>query len=144
MSRLLRLVAAGLLVGVPAAGLAKIISKKPILIGKDGIIQACYNQRTGTLRIVNEATECRARETSVAWMRAGIQPGQGAPGPAGPPGPAGRPGPKGPPGDNGPRGPQGQPGLQGPPGPAGVCSCGSVTTTTRAPTTTTTTTNPPT
>jgi hypothetical protein len=132
-------VARGALAGAP-------VRKKPILIGSDGIITACYSQKRGTLRLVNEASECKPRESSVAWMRAGEQTARGLQGPPGPPGAPGRPGLQGAPGQRGTPGQQGPPGVQGlpgppgqtgQPGPPGVCSCGPTTTVTSSTTTTT-------
>jgi hypothetical protein len=124
--------------GVASGALAAPVRKKPILIGSDGIIQACYSQTRGTLRLVNEASECKPRESSIAWMRANEQTARGQQGPPGPPGPPGRPGLSGPPGQRGAPGQTGSPGAPGPPGPAGVCSCGATTTTATSSITTTT------
>jgi hypothetical protein len=79
-----------------------------------GRIEACANDRDGTLRLLMGRAECATNETKIEWN---------AEGPRGPAGPQGIQGPEGPPG---PEGPEGQPGadgvdgLQGPPGPPGA------------------------
>jgi hypothetical protein len=70
-------------------------------IPSDGkIINACYDARTGDVRVIDFAAgqRCSSRERSLDWNQAGetgAQGAAGAEGPAGPPGPAG---PQGPPG----------------------------------------------
>ena len=76
------------------------------------LIRACYQTRTGTLRLLTEpSASCRDNETPIDWNR------QGVPGPAGPPGPQGE---QGPVGTTGPAGPQGEAGVPGPVGPTGA------------------------
>jgi hypothetical protein len=89
----------------------------------DGVIHACYHTGNGGIRVVNDATECSAGESSLDWYQAGAA---GAQGPAGPPGLDGAEGPQGPPGADGaaglqgPLGADGADGAQGPQGPAGA------------------------
>lgn len=68
------------------------------------VIHACASAKKGTVRIVDQPTDCVVTETPLSWNE------QGPPGPEGPPGA---------PGPVGPAGPQGEPGEQGPAGPAG-------------------------
>ena len=77
-----------------------------------GVIDACYESRTGVLRLIDAEAgkRCLSRETLISWNE------KGDPGPPGPQGPTG---PKGDQGETGPVGPQGPTGSQGPPGPAG-------------------------
>ncbi len=58
----------------------------------DGVIEACYQKKTGKLRVVDRASACRKSEIPLAWNQEGEK---GDPGPAGPPGPVGPPGPAG-------------------------------------------------
>jgi len=79
--------------------------------GSDGVIRGCYQKNSGSLRIVDSASECKKNERAISWNQKG-QPG--------PPGPAGLRGPSGPKGDQGPPGPQGPKGDIGPRGPQGA------------------------
>ena len=57
-----------------------------------GIIHACYGNKSGALRAVNSAADCKKTETALTWSQMGPQgiPGpQGLPGAMGPAGPAG-------------------------------------------------------
>jgi len=92
-------------------------------------INACYNSRSGALRIVNDASECRGSEAFTSWNQIGPVGPMGPAGPTGATGPAGlqgAPGPAGLIGDTGAAGatgqtgPQGPLGLTGPVGPAGT------------------------
>jgi hypothetical protein len=41
--------------------------------GTDGRIHGCYNDATGDLRVIDDATEtCRVSETAVSWSQSGI------------------------------------------------------------------------
>jgi type VI secretion system Hcp family effector len=75
-----------------------------------GVIRACVSDKTGDLRIVDDADDCHAREHLVTWNRTG---------PVGPMGPQGLIGPTGPQGLQGLRGLQGETGATGPQGPQG-------------------------
>lgn len=59
-------------------------------------IQACVNDRTGLVRVVEGPSDCRSNEDPLAWARQGL-PGE--------PGPTGRQGPEGPQGEPGPSSP---------------------------------------
>jgi hypothetical protein len=75
------------------------------------------NGRSGQLRLVVQASDCRKNETHVAWVQTGVQ------GPAGVTGAQGLGGPKGDKGDLGlvgPTGPIGPTGAVGPAGPTGA------------------------
>lgn len=85
----------------------------------DDVIYACYNRKTGALRVANDQYSCKGSENLLYWNQAGPRGEQGPAGPAGPAGeqgPAGPAGLKGDPGSPGPPGPQGPQGPQGPPG----------------------------
>jgi hypothetical protein len=79
------------------------------------VINGCYDQKTGVLRI---SGSCTAKETAISWNQVGPQGLQGEKGQQGDPGPQGPPGEKGEKGDTGPQGPQGETGPQGPRGPS--------------------------
>jgi hypothetical protein len=67
-----------------------------------GVIQACYDNSTGAVRLVNKpSTDCTVGETAITWNQTGPPGAAGGPGPAGSPGPAG------------PRGEAGAPGAPG-------------------------------
>ena len=92
------------------------------------VINACYNEDSGRIRIVQSTSECRDREheRALSWNIDGPAGPQGPAGPmglSGPPGPAGAQGPAGAAGPAGPvgaTGPAGAPGAAGPIGPAGA------------------------
>src|SRR5579872_4183566 len=95
------------------------------------VIEACYQNSTGRLRIVDNSG-CANGERKVTWNVRGPQGLRGEPGVAGAPGPAGPkgltgpagaqglPGAAGPKGDRGPAGPPGTDGLPGQRGPVGA------------------------
>jgi hypothetical protein len=90
-----------------------------ISAGADDVINACYNRKTGVLRIVEDQYSCKKTENPISWNQIGLRGEQGPAGGAGPKGeqgPAGPPGPKGEQGPQGPAGPQGPKGEQGPSG----------------------------
>lgn len=58
-------------------------------------IHACVHDRTGDVRIVDDAEGCKQQEAPVSWNT------EGPPGPPGPEGPEGPQGPEGPPGQDG-------------------------------------------
>lgn len=87
--------------------------------GREPVVHACANVRSGALRV---ARRCRRRETAITWnVRGpeGVTGAFGAAGPVGPQGLRGDPGLMGPPGTTGPGGPQGAQGDTGPQGPKG-------------------------
>jgi type VI secretion system secreted protein Hcp len=69
--------------------------------GEDGTIQGCYSRVTGSLRVAENADDCRTFETPIAWNQRGPKGDPGIPGPAGPKGDTGAQGPAGPPGASG-------------------------------------------
>ena len=89
------------------------------------VIQGCYSNTNGNIRIVDQASQCRNTETSIEWNKQGIQGEVGPQGPQGLKGDTGDQGPQGLKGDagatgeTGPRGPKGDTGAAGPAGPAG-------------------------
>ena len=85
----------------------------------DDVINACYNRKTGVLRIVEDQYSCRKTENPISWNQMGPPGDRGPAGVAGPKGEPGAPGPPGPKGEQGVAGPQGPKGEQGAPGPAG-------------------------
>jgi hypothetical protein len=94
----------------------------------DAVVTACAS-RSGQLRLVDSASDCRNNETPLQWSirgprgprgeqgPTGLQGSQGPKGSEGPQGPRGERGPKGEQGEQGPEGPQGPQGAQGPTGP---------------------------
>lgn len=60
----------------------------------DGEITACYDNRSGILRVIDaeEGVQCRTSETALTWSQTGPQGPQGIQGPPGPPGPPGEDG----------------------------------------------------
>ena len=96
-------------------------TKWPGRPGKKGTYGACYEVKTGSLRLVHAAAGCRPGEHRVSWARRGPH---GPEGPKGGPGAVGPEGPRGAMGETGSAGPAGAPGTsggagpQGPPGPA--------------------------
>lgn len=97
------------IVGVSTVGLAGAITT--------GLIYACVNNSSGTIKIVSATTACANNEIQVVWNAEGIV---GATGPTGPEGPTGPIGPTGPTGALGPTGPIGPTGAIGPTGPMGA------------------------
>lgn len=82
----------------------------------DGVINGCYVNRTGQLRVIDSSTEqCRSHETALSWQQQGPQ------GPAGPEGP---PGPQGMRGEQGASGADGRDGVDGKDGAPGPGSAG--------------------
>ncbi|MEW6183649.1 MAG: hypothetical protein AB1500_10845 [Bacillota bacterium] len=95
----------------------------------NGIINAAYHKRDGTLRLIfDEGVGIKKDEVPISWNvtgpqgekgDTGEQGPQGIQGETGPAGPAGPEGPPGPQGEIGPMGPQGEQGPQGETGPMG-------------------------
>ena len=98
--------------------------------GGTGVINGCYEKRTGILRVIDAdaGAKCLSFETPISWNvggPTGPKGPQGDPGPVGDKGPAGDKGPTGDPGpagDKGPVGDKGPTGDQGPQGPAGAAN----------------------
>jgi hypothetical protein len=93
--------------------------------GPTGVINGCYDGKTGQLYVIDHTKTCGRGQYSLNWNvegpagPAGPQGATGAAGPAGPAGPQGETGPAGPAGANGAAGPQGEAGPAGPAGPMG-------------------------
>ena len=81
-----------------------------------GLIYACVNNSSGTIKVVSATSTCANNEIMLVWN------GEGAQGPAGPTGPTGPTGATGPTGPTGATGPTGPTGATGPTGPAGTFS----------------------
>ena len=89
--RMLALAIAGLGVG---AGLAY-----AVIPSAGGVINGCYEQKNGLLRVIDAGADCRKSEAPIHWNQVG---------------------PAGPRGEQGPQGERGVPGPQGEQGPPGV------------------------
>src|SRR4051794_27348718 len=101
--------------GAVLAGAAGVATATSMVQGSTTTaIQACQNNGSGLLRVVNSTSDCRQNETALTWNVAG------ATGPAGPAGATGPAGPAGPTGAKGATGANGATGATGPAGPAGA------------------------
>src|SRR3954447_19032299 len=101
--------------GAVLAGAAGVATATSMVQGSTTTaIQACQNNGSGLLRVVNSTSDCRKHETALTWNVAG------ATGPAGPAGATGPAGPAGPTGAKGATGANGATGLTGPAGPTGA------------------------
>ena len=78
------------------------------------VIEGCYSNTNGNIRIVDQAAQCRSTETSIEWNKQGIQ------GDTGPQGPQGLKGDTGATGETGPQGLKGDTGATGETGPKGL------------------------
>ena len=95
-----------------------------------GVIHACRNKTSGTVRVIDTATtqQCTSSEAALTWSQTGPRGATGATGVTGPrgltgaTGPIGATGPRGLPGTTGATGPAGPTGATGPAGPAGPAS----------------------
>lgn len=92
--------------------------------GSDGVINGCYEKRTGILRVIDTEAgkRCLSFETAISWNQggtAGPQGPMGDKGPTGDKGPQGEPGVAGDKGQAGDKGPIGDPGAVGEKGPLG-------------------------
>lgn len=90
----------------------------------NGVINACRDDRTGSLNVIDEGQTCRRGTTPISWNQRGPQGPQGWQGPMGPQGPQGASGPQGVQGERGFTGPQGPQGASGPQGPQGAPGAG--------------------
>src|SRR3954452_17577722 len=100
--------------GAVLAGAAGVATATSMVQGSaTTAIQACQNNGSGLLRIVDSTRDCRKNETALTWNVAGAT---GPAGPAGATGPAGPAGPTGPQGAAGGTGPTGAAGATGPAG----------------------------
>lgn len=102
------------LIGTTTIGLASVAAT--------GIIEACVNDSSGTIKIVSATTPCSNNEIRLVWNREGLAGATGATGPTGATGaqgPAGATGATGATGASGADGASGAAGATGPTGPQG-------------------------
>ena len=141
---------AGLVAGASGSQGQPVVQGWSGVPSKRGLYAACYEKKTGEMRVVRAFRGCRASEFRMTWARRGpsgpqgvqgergLQGERGAPGEAGtgasgpqgsqgPAGPAGPVGPAGPAGSAGPAGPQGPPGADGATGPQGPAGANGAT-----------------
>ncbi|MGH3370629.1 MAG: hypothetical protein ACRDPR_11570 [Nocardioidaceae bacterium] len=99
LKRRLTIAAATLALVAAAGGIAS-----AAIPGLGGVINGCYEKRTGILRVIDAEAgkKCLSVETPISWNQRGEKGYKGDPGPAGPKGDTG---PAGPPGPAGPAGP---------------------------------------
>ena len=83
------------------------------------VISACFNVKTGKIRVVKNVRQCRPAEGHIRWKRGFRKLATGAQGAQGPQGTAGSVGPAGPTGATGATGAAGATGATGPAGTAG-------------------------
>jgi Collagen triple helix repeat (20 copies) len=149
LRHLMLLLVAGLLVTVAAAASVGVAHDRgrPPIPSKNGVFTACFDKKSGALRLVPARARCLRSERRVSWSRRGQQGAsgqsgsgqsgagqsgagqsgagqsgagqQGASGLVGSNGSAGPPGPSGADGADGPAGPEGPAGADGEAGPAG-------------------------
>jgi len=100
---------AAAIIGSSTVGLATAVTT--------GLIYACVNNGSGTIKVVSATTACAANELQLEWNAQGVA---GPPGPTGPTGPSGPTGPTGATGATGETGPTGPMGATGPIGPTGA------------------------
>ena len=118
---------AGLVAGASGSQGQRVLQGWSGVPSKRGLYAACYEKKTGEMRVVRAFRGCRASEFRMTWARRGpagpsgpqgVQGERGLQGERGVPGEAGT-GATGPQGSQGPAGPAGPPGSAGPAGPAG-------------------------
>jgi hypothetical protein len=96
-------------------------SKKTAKAASSSLIHACYNKRTGALRVISGSRRCGSGGVAVSWTVEGIAGPRGATGEAGSLlGPRGLSGEVGPAGPAGPQGPAGEAAARGAAGAAGA------------------------
>jgi hypothetical protein len=95
---------AGLIAGAAALLLAGGGYAAASIPAEGGIINGCYKNKDGSLRIIDSAASCPSGYTPINWNQTGPK------GDTGPAGEDGAVGPAGPPGPQGPEGPKGDPG----------------------------------
>lgn len=93
--------------GALIAGLALALIAGDAATAQTGVINACVQQSTGALRIVNEGDECGKNWSPLSWNEQGPAGPAGAPGADGAAGAAGADGADGATGPTGPAGPAG-------------------------------------
>jgi hypothetical protein len=97
-----------------------LIGRVAMAVPTTKVINVCYNERNGLVRIVDSRLDCRRDEQFLSWNEQGSAGPQGSTGPAGPTGPIGATGAAGPAGATGPAGPAGPAGAKGATGAAGA------------------------
>ena len=105
-----------------AAGGGAAYATSTVTAAETNTIQACRDNKSGTLRMVDDPSRCTAKESAVSWNVVGPVGPKGDTGLTGEQGPVGPVGPKGDTGltgEQGPIGPKGDPGLTGAQGPVG-------------------------
>lgn len=87
--------------------------------GSTGVINGCYEKRTGILRVIDTEAgkRCLSFETAISWNQQGSKGDRGEIGPPGPKGDTGLTGPPGLNGEKGDPGPQANAALKVPPAP---------------------------
>jgi hypothetical protein len=108
------------LVAIAVIGAAALANFAVAAHRRDGVIKACYNRRTGVVRLIGERRlrkTCPRRTIAFTFAAKGPRGATGALGPAGPTGPIG---PAGADGIDGVDGIDGAAGATGPTGPAGA------------------------
>lgn len=100
------------IIGTSTVGLATAVTT--------GLIYACVNNSSGTIKIVSATTTCANNEIQLAWNAEGITGATGATGATGPMGATGQTGATGPSGATGATGETGATGPTGPIGPTGA------------------------
>jgi len=80
----------GVAVVIASSGIGYVVARADI--PDSGVVNGCYNTRTGILRVIDTSAHqaCKPDEAALSWNQTGPQ------GPIGPQGPAGQPGPPGP------------------------------------------------
>lgn len=103
---------AAAIIGTSTVGLATAVTT--------GLIYACVNNSSGTIKVVSATTSCATNEIQLVWNAEGVTGPVGPTGPTGPTGATGATGAQGPTGATGPQGPIGPTGPQGPTGATGA------------------------
>ena len=70
----LRALLASVVLGVGAFGAVAALADDPA-----GVIHACAQNSTGSLRVVGSASDCRSNETHISWSKNGTIPAQACP-----------------------------------------------------------------
>lgn len=81
---------------IASSGIGYVVARADIPDG--GVVNGCYNTRTGMLRVIDTSANqsCNPSEAALSWNQTGPQGPAGPQGVAGPAGPAGPTGPSGP------------------------------------------------
>lgn len=103
---------AAAIIGTSTVGLATAVTT--------GLIYACVNNGSGTIKVVSATTTCATNEIQLVWNAEGVTGPAGPTGPTGPTGATGATGAQGPTGATGPQGPIGPIGATGATGARGA------------------------